>query len=114
VAVSGNCTENRKYFGVKKSASWNTQEMFVRGAIQVMPVRDCNSYQVLVVEVWLHSHSWAMGWTVAELWVQFQAAGASFCDSGQFITRMWYCIMCRGRRGTLIDYWWESQRERDH
>jgi hypothetical protein len=19
-----------------------------------------------------------------------------------------------GRRGTLIDYWWESQRERDH
>jgi hypothetical protein len=20
----------------------------------------------------------------------------------------------RGRRGTLIDYWWESQRERDH
>jgi hypothetical protein len=22
--------------------------------------------------------------------------------------------MGEGRRGTLIDYWWESQRERDH
>jgi hypothetical protein len=27
----------------------------------------------------------------------------------------WVCHVARmGRRGTLIDYWWESQRERDH
>jgi hypothetical protein len=25
-----------------------------------------------------------------------------------------YTVNEWGRRGTLIDYWWESQRERDH